>query len=139
MISAEEVSSTSQSVEIEGEKQQPGPAQIDTVTNVLMRKFDCYVPCKINGVNADKKQFNAIVNLTKEKMWGVRSASLDEYEDMLKLFADLLWEVGPHYHKIESHSTSFPSIVVEKLLKFNEPKSHKHGTNINISLPFLKM
>ena len=86
---------------------------VDTVTNVLMRKFDCYVPCKVNAVNADKRQFNAIVSSTKEKKWGVRSASLSEYEELLKLFAELLWNVGPHYHKFVSYSSSFPSIVVE--------------------------
>ena len=45
----------------------PVTAPVDTATNALMSRMSHYVPLNPNAKNADKKQFNTVVALAKEK------------------------------------------------------------------------
>ena len=54
--------------------------QIDTITNVLMRKTDHYVALKPESKKNDIKQYNTLVSLSREKRFGVRGSYLDDFE-----------------------------------------------------------
>ena len=100
---------------------------IDTITIFLMNRQNSYVNPKPNTRHRDNQQFNIFVALAKEKKWGDRPTSLDDFTKCLQLFSELLWEVDPHYEKIKTCVGRFPAIVVEKnLMGFNEPKRHRH-------------
>ena len=40
--------------------------------------------------------------------------------------SSVLWEIDPHYHKLQARGKNFPNIVVKRLLNFNKPSQHGH-------------
>ena len=75
----------------------------DTIQNVLMNRFDHYVPPKTTGKYGDVKQFNALINFVRENKFGVQGSTLEDFGDFILLFSSLLWEIDPHYAKIREH------------------------------------
>ena len=113
-----------------------------SVADTLMKKANHY-PSTIAANDRKSEQFNAIVNHIKLKRYGVRVGALLEYEKLVTVFADILWEIDPHYEKFEKRYKRFPETVVKCFLHFNDPRKHKHAVkNINrtsLSLDIVKM
>ena len=101
--------------------------KIDTVTNFLMNRQNCFVMPKTNTKHRDVQQYNAIVDFIKESECGVRSTSLADFEKFVQTYSSLLWELDPHYYKIKQYAGRFPDVVESHLLGFNDPKSHGHS------------
>ena len=127
---------TSQGSEENGNETPPAETNIDepmdTITNVLMsmNRQQSYTSLKPESGKGDIKLFNVPVTMVKEKRFGVRPGSLDDFSACLELFSSLLWEVDPHYEKINMHGGKrFPDIVVNRFLGFNNPKKHGHKVN----------
>ena len=76
---------------------------IDSITNALMNRFDHYVSPTSMANTGDVKQYNALINFVRERNFGVRGSTVEDFRDFLLLFASLLWEVDPHYAKICNH------------------------------------
>ena len=90
---------------------------MNTITNFLMSRQNHYVPPKPHSEKRDIQQFNALVTLVKDRKFGVRATSLDDFAECLRLLSALLWEVDPHYHKIRSHGGGrFPALIEDKRL-----------------------
>ena len=91
-----------------------------------MNKQNQFFHPKPDSVKGNLKQYNALVRLTKERKFGVRSGSLSYFVIMLKEFASLLWDIDPHVEGMHKRGRSgFKSSVI-KLLGFNDPKKNKH-------------
>ena len=100
----------------------------DTITNALMNRCNHYVSPRPSAKTQDTKQYNALVNLVKERKFGVRGSSLADFEELLALFSSLLWEIDPHYDKICNHGGGRFSKDIDRLLGFNDPKKHKQAS-----------
>ena len=48
------------------------------------------------------------------------------------MFSKLLWEIDPHYSKLQARGKSFPKIVEDKFLNFNRPQDHAHKAKNNV-------
>ena len=115
---------TESTVEDEGEH--PASDPLDSITNVLMNRKNCYVSPKSSTNHQDVQQFNALVSFVKEKKCGVRPTSLDDFSICIQTFSSLLWEVDPHYDKFKARGIRFIAQVEKNLLGFNNPKKHGH-------------
>ena len=110
---------------------------IDSITNALMNRFDHYVSPTSMANTGDVKQYNALINFVRERKFGVRGSTVEDFRDFLLLFASLFWEVDPHSAKICNHGGGrFPN-EIETLLGFNVPKTHKHAVK-SIKIESLK-
>ena len=69
----------------------------DTITNVLMKKCDHFVSFKREYGRNNVKQYNALINLTRDHKFGVRAPYLLDFESFPKLLASLLWDIDSHY------------------------------------------
>lgn len=54
----------------------------DTITNFLMNRYNCCANKKSNAKNCDNIQFNAILDIIKEKKWGVPATSLADLQNI---------------------------------------------------------
>ena len=70
-------------------------------------------------------QCNAFITYLKKKNSGVEASYLCEYEKFVDLFSEFLWNIEAH-DKLVSRSLSF-SVSTIGLLRFNNPKKHKHS------------
>ena len=102
-----------------------------SLTGTFLKKANHY-PSTIAANDRKSEQYNAIGNHIKLKRYSVRAGALLEYEKLATVFADILWEIDPHYEKFEKY-----------FLHFDHPKKHKHAVkNINrtsLSLDIVKM
>jgi len=60
------------------------------------------------------------------KRYGVRAGHLDDYEKLVKNFAELLWETDPNYKNFKARGKSLPKIVEKEFFGFNDPTKHGH-------------
>lgn len=127
--SSDTLRSTSNSpevIEVE-EIEMPISQSTPSVIDVLMGKRNHFPEEKTsNKPTNDMKQYNSIVCYLKTTGQGVSSADLSDYEELVQSFSKLLWEVDPHYSKLKGRGKSFPKIVAEKFLKFNQPEAYKN-------------
>ena len=83
----------------------PGEGTMYTITNLLMSRQNHYVSPKSHSEKRD----------IQVRKFGVRATSLDDFVDCLRLLSGLLWEVDPHYHKMQSHGGGrFPALMIQK-------------------------
>ena len=83
-----------------------------------MKKKNTFPPVKAMASNGPAKQYNAIVNFVKEKKFGVQAGHFAEYCDLVSQFSAVLWEIDPHYHKLQARGKKFPTIVEKNFLGF---------------------
>ena len=86
----------------------------------------------------DVQQYNSIISFITASGLGVAGTNLSEYERLVEKFAKLLWEVEPHYSKLQARGKSFPKLVEEKFLNSNRPQDYKMKSK-NVSTPSLAL
>ena len=103
------------------------PVVTDSITDVLINRSNHYVSPKPDSKKGNVKQYNALVNLTREKKFGVRGSNLVDFQTLLNEFASLLWTLDPHFEALRNRGcANFHNLVVKQLLGFNDPKKHGH-------------
>ena len=89
----------------------------DTITNVLMHRVNHYPSKRLNAELGPAKQCNALITFLTTKKFGVHAGNLSDYEDLVKKFAEIMWEIDPHYIKLKSQGLSnWISLVLTYLL-----------------------
>ena len=100
-------------------------------------KAQNHYPCVKSGVKLkrDIQQYNSIISFITASGLGVAGTNLSEYERLVEKFAKLLWEVNPHYSKLQARGKSFPKLVEEKFLNFNRPQDYKMKSKKHLPSP----
>ena len=62
-----------------------------------MKKCDHFVSFKTESGRNNVKQYNALINLTRDHKFGVRASYLLDFVSFLKLLASLLWDIDSHF------------------------------------------
>ena len=98
-----------------------------SIVGVLMKKKNNFPPLKPKATNGPVKQYNAIIEFITKKKFGVQVGHFTEYSEFVMRFALVLWEIDPHYHKLQSREKKFPSVVENTFLGYSKPASHGHA------------
>ena len=92
-----------------------------------MKKKNTFPPLKPKATNGPAKQYNTIVEFITEKKFEVQARHFAEYSELVTQFASVLWEIDPHYYKLQSRGKKFPSVVKNTFLDYNKPATHGHA------------
>ena len=127
------------SLDIVSTNSSPSQSAPKSIFDVLMKAQNHYPRVK-SGVKLrrDVQQYNSIISFITASGLGVAGTNLSEYERLVEKFAKLLWEVDPHYSKLQARGKSFPKLVEEKFLNFNRPQDYKMKSK-NVSTPSLAL
>ena len=82
---------------------------------------DCDGVASGGGGYKDAHQYNSIVSFITTTGLGEAGTNLTEYEELVQIFAKLLWKIDPRYSKLQAREKSFPNVVVNKFHNFNRP------------------
>ena len=108
-----------------------------------MKKKNTFPPLKPKATNGPAKQYNAIVEFITEKKLVVQARHFDEYSELVMQFALVLWEIDPHYHKLQLQEKKFPSVVENTFLDHIKPAKHGHAvkalSSVSIALKIEKL
>ena len=115
-----------------------------SVFDALMVQHTHYPAIKLDSKTGDVRQCNAVVSYTCDQKSDVKGTVLHDFENLLRKFCSLLWEIDPHYSKLKARGCSSLNLIEKLFLGFNNPQSHGHkakqlcSTNLTFNVNCLR-